>query len=257
MKTKQAYVNLIELWANNEELLYLISNPKGQIPREEVISYASPLSKRVLRAIKDGKFDEFDKFTKEQFITEIQEAQEDLETKQAKRTSLNLLNVNSFNINTLEFRGSNGTINANEWIENAVLYIEIVAFSQKLSDIQCKLNEDLTDAEIKIIKQFDLLTSKEVSEEERLDILLELCIPKNMRDIYKERYFVNKKIMEEHPEIRNELKKNILKERIKFITDASVINIASQSGVAQEKENTMEILNDLERDKTATMEYVV
>jgi len=251
-------VNLVELWANNEDLMYLICNPKGQNPRDAVITYAAPLSERVLKAIKEGKFDNFEEFTKEQFITELQEAQEDLEIRQARRTALNFLNVNSIEKNTLEFRGSNGTINANEWIENAVLYIGIVAFSQKLSDIQSKPEQDLTEDELQLINKFDLLTSKESSPEDRLDMLLELCIPEKMRNIYKERYIVNKKILEEHPQLKEELEKHIPKDRIKFIKKASVRNIASQQGVPDEKENITEIIDEAERrDKSRETERMI
>lgn len=94
MKTKEAYSNLIELWSNNEELMFLLSNKVGEISREGAIKYATPISMKIGNAINDGKFEDYDDLDREQFIEKVKKEQEHYnKEKEGRRTSINFLNA--------------------------------------------------------------------------------------------------------------------------------------------------------------------
>ena len=44
LTTKESWLNLLQLWSNNEELLYIIANKEGETPRFMLSSYAKPYS---------------------------------------------------------------------------------------------------------------------------------------------------------------------------------------------------------------------
>ena len=46
LTSKEAYVNLFEIWGNCEEIIYKMANEKGQIPREGIQEYSTPISSK-------------------------------------------------------------------------------------------------------------------------------------------------------------------------------------------------------------------
>ena len=105
---------------------------------------------------------------------------------------------------TIEFRLSNGTIDENTWIENINLYGGIVKAAEDLAQIQAKAEEQRSEAEKKKIACLEQL-KEEVSPEDKLDALLELTIPEEDKDIYRERYDVNHKLIEEDVKLKTEI----------------------------------------------------
>lgn len=107
-----------------------------------------------------------------------------------KNCIIQSLNINDNEIknelNTIEFRLANGTIDANTWIENATLFGNIIATSQKLSEIQQK--ETKTEKEQEILNKFELLKTKYIRNENRLNIFLDLCVPDEFRQVFIDRY---------------------------------------------------------------------
>ena len=107
-----------------------------------------------------------------------------------KNCIIQSLNINDNEIknelNTIEFRLANGTIDANTWIENATLFGNIIATSQKLSEIQQK--ETKTEKEQEILNKFELLKTKDIRNENRLNIFLDLCVPDEFRQVFIDRY---------------------------------------------------------------------
>lgn len=244
LKTKEAYANLIELWSNNEEIMFLLSNKVGEISREGAIKYATPISMKIGNAINDGKFEDYDDLDREQFIEKVKKEQEHYDKeKEGRRTSVNFLNAESKegNINTIEFRLSNGTIDANTWIENANLFGGLVAISQKISDIQHKNICEIDDRDKSILKNFTKLKNTDLSNVERLDILLDLCVPEQIRQIYIDRYTENSRLLEENKKVKEGLNAHISDKPIGFRM-AGVRNIAEKNGYAEVKNAESELV---------------
>lgn len=256
LKTKEAYVNLIELWANNEDIMYLICNDTGEIPRDGVIDFAKPISKILLEAIKYNKFKDFDKLSKDEFIEKIKEVQAGEKNGDSRRTTgINFLNIGEQQKNTIEFRLPNGTINPNTWIENVNLFGNIIVFSQKLSDIQNKNESERTDEEKVILEKFAKLKTKETSQDDRMQILLDLCIPQELRDVYVMRYKENRSILSQSQNSKNktELDNYMSSETVEFLTEESVRKIARESEVVEEKYNAKKQFDYLEKQHGVVM----
>lgn len=218
LKTKDAYKNLIELWSNNEELIYLLSNQTGEVYRENVTEYSKPISKKVQESIQIGNFDNSEQLTKEEFIEKIKDFQKSSKGTNERGYGINFLNVGheEGQINTIEFRTPNGSINADTWIENAAFFGGMVEISQKISDISEKAENDRTEEERKIIDIFQQLKSDKISKEQRVSLLLELCVPQDLRHSFSERYNENSKIIENNPKLRDRIIGQIATETIQF-----------------------------------------
>ena len=190
LTTLQSYVNLIELYSNAEEIIYVISNREGEIPREKGPNkYAIPLSGKIEEAIQSERL----QLTNlDEFILQLQEVQG------GKFSSLNLKNVDSLCKRTIEFRMPNGTINPDTWIENINLFGGIVSAAEKLQIIQSKPEETRNDEESKYLTNFDILKEKDVSTEKKLQAFLELTIVPEEQDVYARRYQENSRVLEEN-----------------------------------------------------------
>lgn len=206
LTTLQSYINLIELYSNAEEIIYIISNKEGEIPRSNgPDKYATPLSGRIESAIQA----EMLQVTKlEEFILQLQEIQG------RKFSSLNLKNVDSLCKKTIEFRMPNGTINPNTWIENINLFGGIVSAAEKLQIIQSKSKETRTDEENKYLSNFDILKKEDVPKEEKLQSFLELAIAPEDQDIYARRYKKNSRLLEKDAAILSKIRSKVAKNPI-------------------------------------------
>lgn len=193
LKSKEAYVNLFEIWGNAEKIICKMSNEKGAIPRMGLQEYAAPISSKLNAAIESETVNLESEEDLEQFISEIQDVQGD------RFSGLNLLNINNGK-NTIEFRIPNGTINADTWIENARLFGRIVQISQKLAEIEKQ--SELSEEDRKLLDLKNLL-KEEIPEQEKMEILLELLFSEEERTVYRERYISSSKLLEQVPDEKN------------------------------------------------------
>lgn len=253
LKSKEAFINLFEIWGNSEEIICKISNEKNNIPRFTLQEYAKPISAKINKAIEEGKINLENEEDLNSFIEEIQNIQVN------RYSSLNMFNINN-GMNTIEFRISNGTLNPDTWIENARLYGRIVQMSQKIAEIE--KNPEPTKEEKRLVDLKEYLKS-EIPEEEKMEILLDMLFEKEERELYRERYFSTIKMLEEAPEGYNPLedarfskvdfkrKKHTLeefhdlavKERTSTISGAAketIREIKEEGNLKEKKDNDME-----------------
>ena len=165
---------LLELFANNENIFYMMANEKETPLRKYYASYASPISVYLENAIYLHKLsDTKDLFD---FMYELNCCQED------RLVAINFLNVFSFRKNTVEFRMSNGQTKYEEILLNIVLYLKLVDTAIKYKKIDPKL--------------FNYITDINVPEEERKSLLLRLLFKDNQTliDKFNERYETNNEI---------------------------------------------------------------
>ena len=191
LKSVDAWKNLIELWANTENIMYLICNKEGQRPRGEIGEYAAPISHNIANAIEKGEVNFEDEDDIVLFCFELQELQ-GRGSSGTRYSGINFLNFGDEEKNTIEFRISNGTIDPDTWIENINLYGGIIAISQELTEIQQKLENgiEITDDEQKKIDAFKTIKESDY-EEQKLECLLYLVVDENEKQIYLDRYDAN------------------------------------------------------------------
>ncbi len=185
LKSKQAYVNLLEMWGNTERIMYIISNEPQSIPRGVTSTHAEPISYKFNRAIEEESIKLREEEDLKAFIPELQRVQGN------KERGLNLLNINHEK-NTIEFRIANGTINPDVWIENIRLFGRIVQKSQELAEIQEK--GSITEEEKKRLELMEAL-KKDILDKEKLEILLEILFEEEEKEIYRKRYLENDRIL--------------------------------------------------------------
>jgi len=192
LKSKEDYVNLITIWGNTEEILYLISNRPGELIRNgAILMYAEPISRKMQKAMKRGTINLDSEEDVEQFTKALYTVQRD------RSSGINFENVNDEEKRTIEFRLSNGTLDPNVWIENINLFGGLVKAAK---EPQNDLLKGLAD--------------KQKSQEELLEILLQLTVSEDKRDIYRQRYRENSKLMEEDYRVASELRARISKNKI-------------------------------------------
>ena len=104
--------------------------------------------------------------------------------------------------NTIEFRLANGTVDHETWIENINLFGGIIKASEDLAMMQLKSEEERTDAEKKILENLKSLKDPKLTNEEKLEKMLSIVIPEEDRDIYRNRYSVNSKLIEQNPKVK-------------------------------------------------------
>ena len=165
---------LLELFANNENIFYMMANEKETPLRKYYASYARPISVYLENAIYLHKLsDTKDLFD---FMYELNCCQED------RLVAINFSNVFSFRKNTVEFRMSNGQTKYEEILLNIVLYLKLVDTAIKYKRIDSKL--------------FNYIIDINVPEEERKSLLLRLLFKDNQTliDKFNERYETNNEI---------------------------------------------------------------
>ena len=184
--TEDGYKQLLELWGNAEEIYYLISNKEGELPREGVGKFATPISFE----LEQGKLE---KIPKDRFLLVARGF-----LKRNKRfKSLNLMNINSSK-NTIEFRLANGTLDGDTWVENIRLFGRTVEIAEDLGQIVGKLErgEELTEEEKtkyalkEMLKDDALLDAK-------MDILMKILFTEEEQEVYYKRYRANKTLEEQ------------------------------------------------------------
>ena len=219
LTSKQDWVNLIEIWANAEKVLYTICNEKGSIPRNGVPKYAQPISKKIEEAMKTGTISLEGEEDLSKFVSTVTTIQD------SRYFGINFNNVGNSKKNTIEFRLPNGTINPNTWIENINLFGGIIRSAHELSAIQEKPEEQRTDTERRMLDSFEMLQTEE-NEEQIAKALIKLCITPEQRHVYMERYVTNKPLLDNSPEIKDAITRQISTSKIgkKIFTGKDAIN---------------------------------
>ena len=129
---------------------------------------------------------------------------------------INFKNLETGEKNTVEFRLPNGTVDANTWIQNINLFGGIIKTAQELSIIQEKNVDELNEEEKKKLECFENIKSEKWDEKEKLEALLELVIDEPDREIYRQRYSTNHKLMQENSNVQSELESQISDKPIKI-----------------------------------------
>lgn len=251
LQSKEAYVNLFEIWGNAEKIICKMSNEVGTIPRMGLRSYASPISSKLNRAIESETINLESEADLEQFISEIQEVQE------SRYSGLNLLNINNGK-NTIEFRIANGTINPDTWIENARLCGRIVQIAQKLAEIEKQPEQSEEDRRLLDLKEN---LKKEIPEQEKMEILLELLFSEEERRVYRERYISNSELLEQIPEEENpfqetEFSQVDFKKKKHSLDEFHDVAVNARMETINEvtRETTQGVREELEQDNDKNME---
>ena len=179
---EEGFKQLVELWGNAEEIYYLISNKEGELPRKGIEQFAKPISYEL------GEI-ELEKIPKDRFILVAKGI-----VGRSRYRSLNLLGVNNAR-NTIEFRLSNGTLDANVWVENIRLYGRTIEKAEELGKIVEKLErgEELTKEEKTTYTLKEMLKEK-IPLDAKMDILMQILFDEEERKVYYERYRKNKEL---------------------------------------------------------------
>jgi hypothetical protein len=131
---------------------------------------------------------------------------------------LNFQNLGEGGKGTIEFRLSNGTVDAKTWIENINLYGGLIRASQEISLIQAKPEEERTEEETKKLAIFDRLgTDESLQGEERLEYLLKLAIPDpKKREVYRGRYRVNNELINDDYSLSEKFDNDVSKKLVRY-----------------------------------------
>ena len=211
LTSPQAFYNLEELWANNERILYAISNKEGEKPRDSITSYATPVSGEFEKTLPDTV-----RINNEDDLESLKKR---IAEKQPSRyRSLNFQNLGEGGKGTIEFRLSNGTVDAKTWIENINLYGGLVRAAQEISLIQAKPEEERTEEEAEKLAIFDRLgTDESLQGEERLEYLLKLAIPDpKKREVYRGRYRVNNELINDDYSLTERFDNDVSKKLVRY-----------------------------------------
>ena len=224
----QDWKNLRNIWNNTEKILYIISNRKGEIPREEVLKYAKPISGKDESKQKTINLESESDL--ENFIAGIKKIQGD------RFSAINYVNVGEEEKNTIEFRLPNGTLDPTTWIENINLFGGLVRVSHELSKIMLKSEEQRTEEEKKMLYNYEVI-QMEQGERKVAEALIGLCVSQEQMQTYLDRYDENSELLEKTPEINDGLNGQIRKNKIgkKTIPKINGVDLEEVSRAVDEK----------------------
>ena len=201
----QDWKNLRNIWNNTEKILYIISNRKGEIPREEVLKYAKPISGKDESKQKTINLESESDL--ENFIAGIKKIQGD------RFSAINYVNVGEEEKNTIEFRLPNGTLDPTTWIENINFFGGLVRVSHELSKIMLKSEEQRTEEEKKMLYNYEVI-QMEQDERKVAEALIGLCVSQEQMQTYLDRYDENSELLEKTSELNDRLNGQIRKNKI-------------------------------------------
>lgn len=196
LTSKQAYINLLELFGNCEDIIYAITNESNSNIRKGISTYCLPIAEKLEKGFESGSIDSKEEMSK--FIEQLQVLQGN------RYSSINFMNVGTIK-NTIEFRMPNGTINPDMWIENINLFAGIIKTAQELSIIQTKEIQELTDEDREKLMWFSKIKSQNINSKDKLEALLELTVQD--KTSYIDRYSKNIKLIKEDEEIAQTMQK--------------------------------------------------
>lgn len=183
-----SFKNLLEIFANVEGIMYLISNEEGDIPRRNVFKYSTPISKRItsFNEVKNLDFSTIDDFNKFSDIIKIVQG--------SRFVSINFKNLGLSIKDTIEFRVPNGTIDANVWIDNINLFGNLMNAAKRISNIQKKDIGEMTDSDKIALYFYEKIKDPNISERNRLKFLLNLFPDSLDKKVYLNRFDVNREL---------------------------------------------------------------
>ena len=187
LKTKEEYIVLLEIWSYAEEIFYLISNEEGNIPREYVLYFTKPFLEGILNSLKEEKIYWDLQKSDEEFIQGLSQWQE------TKNNSLNFYHQNK-KLNTMEFRVPNGSMSFVTWLQNIKLFGRLLMVSKALGGISL---EEASEDE-KTLWNLKEELKQDISVEDKLEILLELLFSEEEKEVYRGRYYANKRLLGEN-----------------------------------------------------------
>lgn len=196
LTNKQAYINLLEIFGNCEEIIYAISNGSNSNIRKGISKYCLPIATKLEEGLLSGNLDSEEEMSR--FIEQLQILQGD------RFSGINFMNIGTSK-NTIEFRTPNGTINPDVWIENINLFGGMIKVAQELSDIQTKGIGELTDEDKVRLMLFSKIKGQETDSRDKLDALLQLTVKDKAP--YIERYSKNIVLIQEDEEITETMQK--------------------------------------------------
>lgn len=183
-KTIDEFNVFLNLYGNVEDILYLISNQCGSLIRGRVLEYAKKLQP-ILEDVNNLEIN----FDKCQEIGEyVKLITNNVKT---KYYGLNLLNANSLDKNTIEFRMPNGEFNFDELILNIRLFGKLLEVSKKINKLLNGVAK--TRYEIKLLEYYNKMISRDMDDKLKLSFLLNMLFEdREERDIYYRRYVNNR-----------------------------------------------------------------
>ena len=241
LKSEQAWKNLIEIWCNNEKIFFIISNRNGEIPREEINSYASPFSRNVEETIEDDVL-------KREYCSSVYEYVQKIQG--TRNYGMNLSNVGNVEKNTIEFRLPNGTIDADVWIDNINLFGGLVRAAEDITYIQLKDKNRLTDKEKELLRNLNIANKKGIKEVDKLEAVLDIIFDnEEQRDVYKQRYIENQIKFKHKRKLDREITSNTSRKKITINSIGKAVFTGAEAVTGQEYEKAHNIIrrNLLER----------
>lgn len=232
---EESWRNLTEIWVNSEKILFTISNKAGEIPRNGIFEYASPISRNFEEMLNSGNINIENEESLKYFVKRNQ---------QSRYFGINFMNIGDSK-DTIEFRLANGTIDADIWIQNINLFGGIVRSSEDLARIQTKPGDERTQQEKKMLEYFEQIKKSKISERDKLEALLSIIIPEEHRDIYRKRYKVNSKLIEQNSVIKKRIIENVTKSPISIKQVGRKAFLGEDGVTGQEYSQT---INIIERD---------
>lgn len=185
LDSAEAIINFYEIFGNVEELLFYISNKKGELTRQSLYqnSRFKPIGEILGKRILDEDITREEvirlfnsTFTKSSGIKELT----------YKKNTLCLRGEYEDNYR-FEIRIPNGGVDYETWIDNIRLYGKMMEVAKKIADA-CK-KEYLTQEEERMLRLKLDLEDKSLSLNEKLDILMNLLFSdEEIKKIYYERF---------------------------------------------------------------------
>ena len=228
--------NLLEIWNNNEDLFYIISNPPGEATEKNRLFYSSSTSKNWAEAIRSGNVNINSENDLKEFKRQIRVGQ------RTKNVSLNTGEYSGHH--TIEFRLSNASLDPNTWMENISLYGGLMECCRNLTRIMVKNDNDRTPEEIEKLKKLTILNTSNISREERLDLLLDfICQDEEQKNLLKKRYDANYMLFETDEDLSYFLNNTIAKRPLLFRPKSAYFRDVTSDEYTQVSSN---IENELE-----------
>ena len=180
-----AIINFYEIFGNVEELLFYISNKKGQLTRQALYqnSRFKPIGEIIGTRILDEDITRTEAI---KLFNSTMNKTAEIEGLTYKKNTVCLRGDNESNYR-FEVRIPNGGVDYETWIDNIRLYGKMMEVAKKLADASKK--DELTPEEEKMLNlKFDL-EDKSLSLKEKLDILMNLLFSdERIKNIYYDRF---------------------------------------------------------------------
>lgn len=173
LNTLDEWYWFLYLYTKFEFILYLISNPPGSLPRNEILNYAKPFSDCYI----DNLWRLNSIHNMHDFIINLKNISG------KKQTGINFSNIFE-RFNTIEFRIPNSSLDPKVILENILLFGNLLVMSKKLAKLSS------TKDTYELLNKLDSVTNYETT----LDLMLKLLFKDEvLRQIFKKRFYTNYK----------------------------------------------------------------